>query len=265
MPPYKIALITGASAGLGAEFARQLAAQGYRLILTARHKSRLEELTASLEPVYGATCEILVADLAQPAGIQTVVDCIVTQPELHLLVNNAGFGLRTRFSNTDTADLDAMLQVHLTASVLLSRAALPGMLSHHKGYIINVASMAGFLPLRSVLYGSSKAFLISFSQALDLELSGTGVHVQALCPGFTHTEFHDAQGTGESVRQSIPKILWLTSEQVVRHSLRDLPRNKTISIPGFQYQILGVLMRSRLTFNIVRTFAQILFAGRRPY
>jgi short-subunit dehydrogenase len=265
MSTSKTALITGASAGLGAEFARQLAARGYHLILTARRQERLEELAAGLEKESGTTCEVLVADLSQTDGIQTVAECIARQSELHLLVNNAGFGLRDTFSKSDPALLNDMLHVHFSAAVLLSRSALPGMISRHQGDIINVASMAGFIPLRSVLYGSSKAFLISFSQALDLELTGTGVHVQALCPGFTHTEFHDAQGTASFINHSIPRILWLTSEQVVRHSLRDLPHHKVISIPGLQYQIIGFLMRSRLTFGIVRAFAQILFAGRRPY
>lgn len=262
MSNSKTALITGASAGIGAEFARQLAAQGYHLILSARRRERLEELAASLP---GIACEVLVADLAEPTGVQAVAEKISSQPDLQLLVNNAGFGLRGSFIKTDPAKLDAMAQVHMTATILLTRAALTGMVARRKGDIINVASMAGFLPLRSVLYGSSKAFLIAFSQSLDLELTGTGVHVQALCPGFTHTEFHDAEGTGSLTRRSIPRILWLESDHVVRHSLKDLSKRKVISIPGLQYQFIGVLMRSRLTFGIVRTVAQWLFRKQRPY
>jgi hypothetical protein len=262
MSQTKTAFITGASSGLGAEFARQLAAQGYRLILSARRQERLEQLAASLK---NSTCELLVADLAEPAGIQTVVDKISAQPDLQLLVNNAGFGIQHHFAESDPKQLNAMAQVHMTAAVLLSRAVLPAMISRRQGDIINVASMAGFLPLRSVLYGSSKAFLIAFSQSLDLELTGTGVHVQALCPGFTHTEFHDAEGNADQVRTSIPSILWLSSEHVVRHSLKDLPRHKTVSIPGLQYQLIGLLMRSRLTYAIVRTVAQWLFRKHRPY
>lgn len=256
MPSSKTALITGASAGLGAEFARQLAAQGYHLILSARRQERLEELAASLN----TPSEILVADLAQLEGIQIVAECITQHTDLHLLVNNAGFGTRGFFRNVSPLDLNAMAQVHMTAPILLTRAALPGMVSRGHGDVINVASMAGYLPLRSVLYGTSKTFLIAFSQSLDLELTGTGVHVQALCPGFTHTEFHDAQGTGDRIRRNIPPILWLTSEQVVRHSLRDLARHKVVSIPGWQYQFVGFLMRSRLTFSLVYTVTQWLMS-----
>jgi hypothetical protein len=265
MPASKTALITGASAGLGAEFASQLAAQNYHLILSARRHERLDELAARLKQEFNTPSEVLVADLAQPAGIQAVIDRMASCPDLQLLVNNAGFGIQGSFIQADPVKLDAMAQVHMTASVLLTRSALPGMVSRGEGDIINVASMAGFLPLRSVLYGSSKAFLISFSQSLDLELTGTGVHVQALCPGFTHTEFHDVHAMDGFNRRSIPKILWLTPEQVVRHSLNDLPRHKVVSIPGLQYQFLGVLMRSRLTYSIVRAVSAKLFANRRPY
>jgi short-subunit dehydrogenase len=261
MATTKAALITGASAGLGAEFARQLAAQGYHLILSARRQERLEELTASLK---NTSSEILVADLAEADGIQTVSDKISAQDNLQLLVNNAGFGLPGSFARTEPEKLNAMAQVHMNASILLTRAALPGMISRKQGDIINVASMAGFLPLRSVLYGASKAFLIAFSQSLELELTGSGVHVQALCPGFTHTEFHDAEGTGDAIRRSIPGILWLSAEQVVRHSLKDMARHKNVSIPGWQYQIIGVLMRSRLTYGIVRSVSQWLFSKQRP-
>lgn len=263
MPTSKTALITGASAGLGAEFARQLATQGYDLVLTARRQPRLQELSASLEQQFGITCEVLVADLAQPSGIQAVAGRLADLSNLELLVNNAGFGVGSAFRKTDPTSLDAMVQVHMNAAVLLSRAALPGMLARRRGDIINVASMAGFLPLLSALYGPSKSFLISFSQALDLELTGRGVHIQALCPGFTYTEFHDVQDMAGFNRRSIPSILWLTAEQVVRHSLRDLPRHKVISIPGWQYQLLGIFMRSRLTYSLVRTGAQLRFARRR--
>lgn len=262
MSTFKTALITGASSGLGAEFARQLATQGYHLILSARRRERLEALAAGFPDNH---CEVLVADLAQPEGIQAVADRIAGLDDLELLVNNAGFGLVGHISQADPERINAMLQVHLAASVLLSRAALPGMLARRHGDIINVASMAGFLPLRSVLYGTSKTFLIAFSESLDLELTGSGVHVQALCPGFTHTDFHDTQGTGEHSRRSIPSFMWLTSEQVVRHSLKDLPKHRVVSVPGLQYQLLGILMRSRLTYNIVRFVAHRLFYKHRPY
>ena len=211
MPEPKTALITGASSGLGAEFARQLAARGYHLILTARRQSRLEQLAGELERQYPIPVEILVADLAQQQGLQAVAERIRLLPALDLLVNNAGFGTHGRFFQVESDKHAAMLQVHVNASVLLTHAALPGMIARHQGYIINVASMAGLIPIRSVLYGTTKAFLVNFSEALQTELRGTGVKLQALCPGFTYTEFHDTPEYTGFNRRKIPRILWLTS------------------------------------------------------
>lgn len=257
------ALITGASAGIGAEFARQLAAQNYNLILTARRKDRLEQLSSDLHSQFGTLSEVLVADLGSYSGIQTVVDRITKQPDLGLLVNNAGYGIARRFSKTDPGSLDAMLQVLITAVVLLSRAALPNMISRHQGSIINVASMAGLLPFPSVLYGSSKAFLINFSHALNLELTGSSVHIQALRPGFTHTEFHDTPAMSKFNTRSIPSFLWLRSDQVVRHSLKDLKRQKEVSVPGLQYQLIAILLRSGLTNGPANVIYRSFFAKRR--
>jgi short-subunit dehydrogenase len=255
-PP--LALITGASAGLGTEFARQLAAQGYDLILTARRQERLNDLASSLQSEYKHSVKLLVSDLSQPDGIQQVADCIVDHPDLELLVNNAGFGTKGRFGHVDPQKHDAMVQVHMTAPVLLSRAAIPGMLARRHGYMINVASMAGFFPFSSVLYGSSKAFLITFTQSLNLELANKGVFVQALCPGFTYTEFHATPELDDSNIRLIPRLFWLTSEQVVRHSIRDLHRHKEISIPGWQYQLLTPFARSSLLNSLVKGMAKVL-------
>lgn len=245
------ALITGASSGLGEEFARQLAIQGYNLTLTARRIDRLQEIAAVLTGQYGTNVNIVYADLASTEGIELVAGQIAALPELDLLVNNAGFGVVGSFSRTEAAKHRAMLQVHVTASVLLTHAALPGMLSRRKGSIINVASMAGLLPLRSVLYGSTKAFLIYFSQALAVDLTGKGVKVQALCPGFVYTEFHETLEYEQFDRRQIPKILWLTSEQVVRESLASLPRHKVICIPGMQYRLIGALARNCFTSSLI--------------
>ena len=252
------AFITGASAGLGMEFARQLAAQGYDLILTARRKDRLDELAGRLQS-HNVSIEVIPADLCQPADIQRLCEYITNQPNLEILVNNAGFGTKGRFQHVDPQKLDAMAQVHMTAPILLSRAALSVMLPRQRGNIINVASMAGFFPYRSVLYGSSKAFLISFSQSLDDQLAGTGVHVQALCPGFTRTEFHSTDELRGFNHHSIPKLLWLTSEQVVRHSLNDLRRHRQVSIPGWQYRFIALFARNSLLTAFIRGVARYIF------
>lgn len=256
---HKTALITGASAGLGAEFARQLGAQGYDLILSARREARLQALAEGLQAQYPITVNILVVDLSQAAEIEQVAQAIQALPALELLVNNAGFGTNGSFDSVDPAKHEAMLQVHVNAPVLLCRAALPGMLARKHGFIINVASMAGLLPLRSVLYGSTKAFLITFSQTLEDSLIGSGVHIQALCPGFTITEFHETSEYEHYDRRRIPKLFWLSAEEVVRVSLADLHRRKVICIPGWLYRIAGGLARNSITYGLIHAIAKIRF------
>ena len=259
MTNLKTALITGASSGLGAEFARQLASQGCNLILTARRQSRLEALAQELQSQFPVAIDILVADLANNADMQAVAEYIRQHPSLDLLVNNAGFGTNGRFSQVDPSKHAAMLQVHVNASVLLSHAALPGMLARRQGYIINMASMAGLIPIRNVLYGTTKAFLVNFSEALQAELRGKGIKIQALCPGFTYTEFHETPEYIEFNRRKIPRLLWLSSEQVVRESLAHLERRTVICIPGFQYKLIGMVARNNLSGYIVRKIGARLF------
>ena len=259
MTNLKTALITGASSGLGAEYARQLASQGYNLILTARRQSRLEALAQELQSQFPITVDILVADLATSDGLHSIAEYIRSLPFLDLLVNNAGFGTNGRFSQVDPSKHAAMLQVHVNASVLLSHAALPGMLARHRGYLINVASMAGLIPIRNVLYGTTKAFLVDFSEALQTELRGKGIKIQALCPGFTYTEFHETPEYTGFNRRKIPRTLWLTSAQVVRVSLDHLERRAVICIPGLQYKIIGVIARNNLSGYIVRKIGAQLF------
>jgi hypothetical protein len=259
MTDEKFALITGASSGLGSEFARQLAGGGYRLILTARRKERLEQLAAELENQYPVSTEIISADLSEPEGQQTVAEHIRSLPRLDLLVNNAGFGTNGAFFEVEGHKNAAMVEVHVNASVLLTHAALPGMIQRGQGTIINVSSVAGLIPIRSVLYASTKAFLVIFSEVLQAELRGTGVKVQALCPGFTHTEFHETPEYTGFERRKIPRPLWLTSEQVVRESIAHLKRKSVVCIPGFQYKIISVIGRNSLSGPIVRQIGTRMF------
>jgi len=259
MPASNLALITGASSGIGAEFARQLAAQGYNLILTARRQANLTELADSLQLSHNTLVEIIVADLATDTGLHKVLERIRNQPDINLLVNNAGFGTHNKFAEVETEKNAAMLQVHVTASVLFTHAALSGMLANRKGVIINVSSLAGLIPIRSVMYGSTKTFLVNFSEALQVELHGTGVKIQALCPGFTYSEFHDTPQFAGFQRRKIPAILWLTSEQVVRESLGSLRHRKVICIPGFQYKIIAIFTRNRLASFFIRRIGTRLF------
>ncbi len=259
LPTPKTALITGASSGLGAEFARQLAACGWNLILTARRQHRLEQLSQELQNQHPITVEILVANLAQPDGIEAVAEHIRQLPALDLLVNNAGFGTHGRFFQVEPHKNLAMLQVHIDSYVMLSHAVLPGMIARHQGCIINVSSMAGLIPIRSVLYATTKAFQVNYSEALQAELRGSGVKVQALCPGFTYTEFHDTPEYTGFNRRKIPRILWLTSPQVVHESLKHMNRRSVVCIPGFQYKIIGIIARNSFSGYFIRRIGSLLF------
>jgi len=180
--------------------------------------------------------------------------------DLDLLVNNAGFGAVSRFYVGDPQRHFKMLQVHITASVRLARSALPGMVARKRGWIINVASVAAFFPFGSVLYPSTKAFLVSFSQALQTEIQGTGVRVQALCPGFTYTEFHDVI---DMDRKIVPRFAWMSAERVVSTSLKALPRGPVIVVPGWHYRLIVALARFPLFSSLIQRVATTGFYKRR--
>jgi short-subunit dehydrogenase len=261
----KMALVTGASSGLGAEFARQLAARGYDLVLAARRLERLQALGEALQTEYGVNAQAQQADLSDMTGIEQLVSIIHALPRLDLLLNNAGFGTVGRFHRVDEAKELAMVNVHMVAPVMLCRAALPGMLARNQGAIINVASLAGLIPIRNVLYFSTKAFLTSFSEALRTELRGSTVRLQALCPGFILTEFHDTREYIHFSRQSIPSFLWMTPEQVASASLKALERNQFICIPGKINHFASLLARNTITAFVIKSVAQyILYHRRRP-
>ena len=246
----RTALITGASSGIGAAFARRLARQGYHLILVARRESRLQELAGTLQQQYHATAEILVADLSLPEGVRRIEERIEGQicagQSLDLLINNAGFGTYGRFTEVSADRHADMINVHVTATVRFCRAALPLMLKQGRGAIINVASVAAFFPLPgNAAYAASKAYLVTFSEALQREVAGSGVKVQALCPGFTVTEFHGTPEYAGFDRSEVPKVLWMQSEAVVLASLRSLRRNQVVCIPGWKYRALVSLGHHR--------------------
>jgi len=247
------ALITGASAGLGLEFARQLAATGADLILVARRLERLEKLARELNQEFGVQVEVLSADLTREEDRQKVAQKIKETPDLDLLINNAGFGGKSKFHEDQQGEAEDMIKVHVLTPVVLTRAALSGMLKNRRGAIINLASIAAFSPLSGAMYSSTKAFLVMFSENLQAELHDTGIKIQALCPGLTHTEFHEVAGIN---KEAIPGILWMTADRVVRISLKALNRNKAIIIPGRRNKLLAFLMRCPLTFGLVRWAAR---------
>jgi uncharacterized protein len=232
-------IVTGASSGLGAEFARQLAEQGHRVVLVARDAGRLAATAAELENSYGAAAETISADLTDDAGIAAVV-ARLTDPArpVEILVNNAGTGLLRSFEDNDIAEEKKHLKLHVDAAMELTHAALQGMLARHSGRIINVASVAAFLPRGT--YSAAKAWLLSFSRSANMAYAPRGVKVTAVCPGFTHTEFHDRMGMDKT---GTPRWMWLEARQVVSEGLADNAKGKAVSIPSKRYKVLTSVSR----------------------
>lgn len=238
-----LAAITGASSGIGATFARILAARGSDLILIARRTDRLEELAKELGAKHGTKSEVITADLNVDADVERVAEHLQASDRLDLLVNNAGFGVRGMFVASDYAPQGAMHRVHILATLRLMHAALQGMVARRAGAVINVASVAGFLTSPGAAgYGSSKGWINTFTEAVWLELRGSGspVKVQALCPGFTYSEFHDVAKMDRN--KLAPKSWWYSAEQVVQESLAGLEKDKIFVIPGLRYRMLVRMM-----------------------
>lgn len=238
--PRRWALITGASAGIGAEFARQLAARGWNLVLTARRTGRLESLAAELKRVHGAQCMVVALDLADPAAPATLHGATEAAGiEVAMLVNNAGYGVPGSLVSQPWATHRDFIEVLVTAPVALCRLYLPAMQKQQCGYIINVASLAGLMPGSAghTLYAASKAWLIRFSQSLALENNSRGVHVTALCPGFTYSEFHDVNGA-RSIVSKMPKWMWMQADAVVRQGIDAVLRGEVVTVPGPVNRIL---------------------------
>lgn len=233
------ALITGGTAGIGHEFARQLAARGHDLVLVARDEERLADVGRELAATYGVRTTVLRADLTDRAQLAAVERRLADPAEpVDLLVNNAGFGLKKRFLDSDLDDEQAMLDVLVVAVMRLSHAALRAMADRGHGGIINVSSVAGYLPRGT--YSAAKAWVNSFGQWAGHEYRPLGVTVLTLCPGFTRTEFHGRMGLDPD---TAPPFMWLDAEFLVSHALADFDRGRTLSVPGAQYKTVTALSR----------------------
>jgi uncharacterized protein len=241
----RTALVTGASAGIGAAFARMLASRGYDLILTARRGERLEALAAELADAHGVRAVALPADLSERgAPARLVTEIAARGLQVDVLVNNAGYGVPGTFLKASWDTHAAFLQVMITAVAELTYRLMPGMLERRWGRIVNVASFAALLPgvAGHTQYAASKAFLVRFSESLALEAAPLGVHVTAACPGFTLTEFHDVTGTRGQVSR-LPRWLWLQAPDVAEESWHAVMAGRPLVINGRVYRTLAVCAR----------------------
>lgn len=242
----RTALVTGASAGIGRSFAEQLAGRGYDLILVARRAERLNQLCERFKDRFGVGAEAFPADLACDADVDRLVRRIEQTDRIEVLVNNAGFGVSGFFYESDAEKNAAMIRVHVLATARLTRAVLPQMIARNKGCVINVSSLASFIAAPgAVSYCATKAYLNSFSRSLQYELAHTSVRVQALCPGFTLSEFHDLPDAKMDRRQ-IPRWMWMSSDRVVKISLDAIGSRRVLCVPGLVNRCLSWVLRSQI-------------------
>lgn len=242
----RLALITGASAGIGAASARIYASHGYDVALTARRVDRLEGLAAEIKLRSGVEAYAIPADLADPTGVDTVLAAIAEQGRVvDALVNNAGYGLPGTYDSTSWADQAKFLQLMLTSVCEMTHKVLPGMVERKFGRVVNVASLAGLVPGAAghTLYAATKGFLVKFSQSLHLENLATGVHVSALCPGFTYSEFHDVNGTRGQVSQGVPEWMWLGADEVAAAGYEAAEANRSICVPGAPNKAIAAIAK----------------------
>ena len=254
------ALITGASSGIGRAYAEALAAQGHDLLLIARRQDRLSQLCIELSNKHNITADFLVADLSDPMARRPIVDAIKARNDIKWLVNNAGFGTMGRFGQVEWDKQTSMIELHITAVVELCNGVLPQMLARQSGTIINVSSIAAFLPgPHNVNYGATKAYVNSFSQALQIETAEQGIRVQALCPGFTRTEFHSTAEFTEFNPKGVPNWLWMTAEKTAQHSLEAIAAQKqVVFIPGWNNRLFVWLNQAVWLRRLVRPLRQLV-------
>ena len=266
----RLALVTGASAGMGAAFAREYAARGWDVALVARRRDRLEALAAELRERHGVEALVIPVDLSAPDANQAVLDEITAQGRhVDALVNNAGFGVAGRYTIAGWDKHAESLQVMLNSVCELTYKVLPGMLERRFGRILNVASLAAMAPGVGghTLYAATKSFLVKFSQSLNVECRGAGVHVTALCPGFTWTEFHDVDGSRETA-DTLPKWMWTKAPYVAAKGYAAVEANRPVMVPGFHNHVMkavvGLIPETWVLNMSARSAAKPAKKGHRP-
>jgi short-subunit dehydrogenase len=233
------ALITGATAGIGESFTRLLAGKGFDLVLVARDNKRLHERAKSLSKKYKVEVEVLQADLSIPAQLAKVEKRLSNPKKpIEVLINNAGFGIKDSFLSSKIADEKLLIDVLAKAPMQLMHSVLRQMLDRNSGTIINVSSVASFIA--GGTYSAAKSYLTVHTESLHTELSKTNINISALCPGFTHTEFHQR---GKMKMSGLPNFMWLEADRVVSDSWRAAMAGKAICIPGWQYKTLSTIAR----------------------
>ncbi len=238
----RLAIVTGASAGIGAAYAERLARDAYDLVLVARRRDRLVELAERLARTHGRSVDVLAADLGSAQGVRAVEARIAAEPALELLVNNAGFGTTGLFAELDRDAEEEEVRLNVLALVRLTHAAVAAFKARGHGSVINVSSLAGFQPAPfNATYAATKAFVNSFTQAVSEELRGSGVRLQLLCPGFTRTEFQEVAGFATD---TIPDFAWMSAEAVVDASLEALRKGDLVVIPGGGNKMMGAVFRA---------------------
>ena len=260
------ALITGASSGIGEAYASKLASMGNNLILVARRQERLQGLASRCFEQNNVQSEILAADLSTEEGIE-IVEQRILRGDVTFLVHAAGYDEFGLFIDVPIEKTLGLINCLLLASVRFCRAALPGMLERRSGAIVNVSSIGAFTPKsHDSTYVASKAYLNMFSRALGIELAGTGILVQALCPGFTLSEFHDdPQYEKFRIKERVPRWLWMTSGEVVEASLRALIKNQIVCIPGWKNKVIVTLSRTGLTSLLMKCLSVFLRRKKAPF
>jgi len=257
MPDTKpLAVVTGASSGIGAAYARALASRGHDLALVARRADRLQQLADELGSKHHAACTVLPADLTIDTDLRRVEEFLASAPNLALLVNNAGFGTLGRFFETPIKGQDAMHRLHVMATMRLTHAALRNMVARGEGAVVSVSSVAAWIPRPGAAsYYATKAWINCMMEGLHLELKSAGsrVQVQALCPGFTMTEFHDVLHIDR--KATAGRGWWMSAEDVVEASLKGLEKGKLFVVPGARYKLIVALLRvlPRGALNFVLT------------
>ncbi len=234
----KLALITGATSGIGAAFAKRFASEGYDLIVTGRRKEKIEAFAEAIRGTDHVAVEVVLTELSEKTGIQKVIEAMQGK-QVEILVNNAGFGANSLFYECDLEVAEQLANVSVIAPMELIRAVLPDMVKRKSGTIINISSESVYMIVsRNSVYSGSKAFLKSFTEGLYVDLIGTGVKVMAVCPGLTHTDFHEKMGMEKARQVNNGLIQWMSPDEIVDSALRDLAKNKVVSIPGMHAKLL---------------------------